>query len=219
MKWTEDILNFLFPPHCPICGAYVEKRGDWCEPCLKKTMEVHRLPLDPAMSRVIAGAWALGYYRGGLRDLLRDLKYRKRMQALPCLKTFQHAAEPALSMFLEQKPLAVPVPLHADREKQRGFNQAELIFREWLEEHGIPMERLLVRCRETKPQYGLGAKERRENLKGAFAVKPDVSVEGIDILLVDDIFTTGATLYECAKILRENGAGKIYAMAMASDHR
>ncbi len=217
MKWLEELANFLFPPHCPLCNAYVETRGGWCEPCLTKTLEVHRLALDPVMAGIISGAWALGRYRGGLRDILRGLKYRKKKEYLPYVRTLQKAAEPELSAVFREKPAAVPVPLHERKEKERGFNQAELLFREWLEEQGIPMERLLIRCRATKPQYGLGAKERRVNMKGAFAVVEGAGIRGRDILLVDDILTTGATLCECARALKQAGAGKIYVMVMASD--
>ncbi len=217
MKWMEELVNFLFPPHCPICNAYVETRGGWCESCLKQTLEVHCLALEPAMREVIAEARALGRYRGGLRDLLRELKYRKKRDRLFYAATLQKAADPVLAEFFRKQLTAVPVPLHEKKEKERGFNQADILFRDWLEEKKIPMERLLIRCRVTSPQFGLGAKERRENMKGAFAPAPGAEIRGKDILLVDDILTTGATLYECAKVLKQQGAGAVYVMVMASD--
>lgn len=217
MGLVEDALNLIFPPHCPICDAYVEARGGWCEECLRKNLDVHRLALEPEVSRVISGAWALGHYRSGLRNLIRDLKYKRKKQVLPYIRTLQRAGAPALLSLWKEELLAVPVPLHEAREKERGFNQAELIFKEWLEEHGIFMESMLLRCRDTKPQYGLGAVERRNNMKNAFEVRQGTAIVGRNVLLMDDILTTGATLYECAKVLKQNGAGKIYVLVMASD--
>ncbi len=217
MDLADDIMNLLFPPHCPICDAYVEVRGGWCSDCLRKSLDVHRLSLEPAMSRLIEEAWSFGHYRSGLRNLLRDLKYKKKKQVLPYIRTLQRVGAPAFSWLLKENLLAVPVPLHYGKEKERGFNQAELLFRDWLEEYGVPMKTLLLRSRETKPQYGLGASERRENMKNAFDMCSEGDLEGRNVLLVDDILTTGATLSECAKVLKKNGSGKIYVLVMASD--
>lgn len=217
MGLAEDALNLLFPPHCPICNAYVEFRGGWCDECLRKSLEVHRVALDADMSRAISGAWALGHYRSGLRNLLRDLKYKKKRQVLPYIRTLQRAGDAALLPLWQEELNAVPVPLYKARERERGFNQAELLFKEWLGEHGISMMSVLLRCRNTTPQYGLGAAERKNNLRDAFEVRTGTALGGRNLLLVDDILTTGATLYECAKVLKQNGAGKIYALVMASD--
>ncbi len=218
MNLREVVLDFLFPPHCPVCGAYVENRGGWCEGCLQHTLQTVRLPLSAEFTGVIEEAWSMGRYQGGLRELIRALKYHGKRDRLPFLKTFLEQAEPRLQSLFGHPLLVVPVPLHPTKEKERGFNQAELIFREWLAARGIPMKRCLQRVRATVPQYGLGAKERRQNLKGAFALLPGITVEGRDILLVDDIFTTGATMMECARVLRENGAKRILALTLASDH-
>ena len=217
MGLAEDALNLLFPPHCPICDAYVEVRGGWCRECMRKNLDVHILALEPEVNRVISRAWAFGHYRSGLRNLLRDLKYKGKKQVLPYIRTLQRAGAHELLFLWGEAPLAVPVPLHKSREKERGFNQAELLFKEWLEEQGVSMEPMLLRCRDTAPQYGLGASERRNNLKDAFKLKPGFTLGGRNVLLVDDILTTGATLYECAKVLKRNGAGKIYVLVMASD--
>ena len=218
MGWTEGFWNLLYPPHCPQCGAYVPERGDWCQTCLPQVLRVQRLPLDSEMFRMLRGAWAVGRYRGGLRNLVRSLKYQGKRDRLPYLQALLHAAEPELEFLRERPLLAVPVPLYPAKEKQRGFNQAELIFRDWLAALGIPMERVLSRIRDTSPQYGLGAKERAENMKGAFAIVPGAEISDREILLVDDIFTTGSTLHECGKVLRAYGAQCVYALVMASDH-
>ncbi|WP_294151309.1 ComF family protein [uncultured Selenomonas sp.] len=212
----DILLNFLFPPRCPACERYVEVRGGWCAACLAKAAAVRRL-------RTIAEAWALGIYEGALRDLVRHLKYQKKMDALPYLQTFLHAVEEDFfrAADVSPHPVAVPVPLFAAKEKKRGFNQTELIFKDWLKEHAIPMERLLVRTRATKPQYGLSKEERRENLRGAFSVPAEKQqdVRGRDVLLLDDIYTTGVTCAECARALKKAGARNIIVLALTSGQK
>ena len=131
------------------------------------------------------------------------------------------AALPQLPAELRQTELVIPVPLFAAKEKQRGFNQSELIFQSLCQQQGLPLRRMLVRCRATRPQYGLGAAERRENMKDAFqlAANPSVQneVQGRHIILVDDILTTGATLCACAEVLHQAGAASVRALVLASD--
>ncbi len=91
------------------------------------------------------------------------------------------------------------------------------MFRGWLAERGIPMERMLLRKRETTAQYGLSAEERRENVQGVFSLAEGICARGRDVLLVDDIMTTGATLSACAKVLRRGGAARVYGLVLASD--
>lgn len=146
----EAILNFIFPPHCPLCGAYTEVRGGWCPSCLSAILRPERLPLTAPVQVVLNDAWALSVYRGGTRDLIRRLKYRGQRSGLPYIRTMLDAAQqkPAVTALLASVDLAVPVPLHPKKEKQRGFNQSELIFRDWLQSRGIPMLRGLERVRE-----------------------------------------------------------------------
>ena len=217
----ETLLNFIFPPHCPLCHAYVEERGLWCPHCLQETLKLQRLPLKVPMQKAIAEAWAFGVYRGGLQSIIKALKYRGRRSTLPYIDTLLRAglADKQLHNILSGVDMAVAVPLYPAKEKQRGFNQAELIFKNFLQAADIPLTRQLVRLRATVSMYQLSEQERRQNLKNAFAVTAAKAVTGKNILLVDDILTTGATLHECAKVLKAAGAGTIYALVLASDHR
>jgi ComF family protein len=217
----KAILNFMFPPHCPLCGAYVEEKGSWCPQCLIKALQPQRLPLSVPVQVVIDNAWALSVYREGTQDLIRGLKYHGRRSSLPYIRTLLDRAgeSPAVAALLASVSLAVPVPLHKSKEKQRGFNQTELIFRDWLQTRGIVMQNVLLRTRATRPMYQLSAEERQHNLQGAFRVKEGTALAGKRILLVDDIMTTGATLYACARELRQSGAASVTAIVLASDHR
>lgn len=214
-------MDFLFPPHCPLCHAYVEKRGGWCPDCLTQALQLHRLPLSVPMRNSLDDAWALGLYKGSLRDLIRHLKYQKQRSNLPYIAAFLQAAagEAQVKELLGRMDIAVLVPLHPAKEKQRGFNQAELIFGEFLTSRNIPMMRLLHRIRATRPMYELSEQERSENLKNAFAVTEAKALAGKNILLVDDILTTGATMTECAKVLKNAGAKSVHALVLASDHK
>ena len=217
---ADAVSSVVFPARCPACGAYCERRGGWCAPCLSRTVRPHRLALSAEALAALDDAWAVGFYGGALGTLVRDLKYRSRRGVLPYI----HAALAAAKLpeqFLAAD-LAVYVPLHETREKERGFNQAELIFAAWLKAKGIPARPLLQRTRSTAPQYGLGEKERTDNVRGAFSLAEAGKggageIAGKSIVLLDDILTTGATLTSCAAVLKKAGAGSVYALALASD--
>ena len=102
--------------------------------------------------------------------------------------------------------MILPVPLHKARQRERGFNQAWLLARHLSRWTQVPlMDRVLVRHRSTTAQAGLSRKQRRRNIQGAFRVADRAAIRGRAVLLVDDVFTTGATLNECARILRKQG--------------
>ena len=161
----------------------------------------------------------MGIYHGALRRLILGLKYQKKKSTLPYLHSFLQAASLRLPEAVLRAELATAVPLYAAREKQRGFNQAELIFREWLEGRGIAWADALCRRRSTQPQYGLDARQRQENVRGAFALRAGISVQGQQVLLVDDILTTGATLEACTKVLQASGAAGVTILVLASGRK
>ena len=111
--------------------------------------------------------------------------------------------------------LIVPVPLHASRKRRRGFNQAEVIADELSRLTGIPVRNdVLFRIRRTRPQKQLGENERRQNLQGAFAVRKNLDLSE-NLLLIDDIYTTGSTVERCAKMLRLAGAENVYFLTIS----
>ena len=217
---SAPLLEFLFPSRCPACGAYVEKSGDWCPACLANAVRVRRLPIEGEHRRYLEEAWAFGLYHGALRELLIPLKFKRKRSGIPAIRSFLEEAGGALHREDWMPGIVVPVPLFAEKEKERGGNQTEMIFREWMEAQGWVWRRALVRTRATKPQFGLSAPMRALNIKDAFALSEDARPEeiaGKNILLVDDIMTTGATLAECARILRSAGAASVSAWVLASD--
>jgi ComF family protein len=164
-------------------------------------------------------ARAAGVYQGALMQTIHLLKYGGKIQLARPLgrllfDTFRQCTETAGA------DLVVPVPLHRRRFRERGFNQAYLLVREWPRWHRslCVARKALVRRGHTVPQTGLGRRQRRVNLKNAFSAGPDAAagqIVGRHVLLVDDVFTTGATAEACARILREAGAEAVTALTLA----
>lgn len=159
----------------------------------------------------IEGGRAFGRYRGALGTLLRRYKYGPDPSLAPGLAALLERVLPALH---RQGPWdsVVPVATHAVRLRHRGFDHVELMARRFSRRTGIPLRRNLKRHGDPRPQAGLTEPQRRRNVKGVFSArgKPARSV-----LLVDDIFTTGATLHECARVLRRAGADRVTVLTVA----
>jgi ComF family protein len=152
------------------------------------------------------------YFEGALREALHQLKYRghtalaEPLGNLMAVYWMQHTI-PA--------DVVVPVPLHAARLRERGYNQAALLARAMAQRIGLPLdERTLVRERATAPQVDLDARQRKENVHDAFRCS-DRTLAGRQVLLVDDVCTTGATLEACAVALYEGGARGVQALTLA----
>jgi ComF family protein len=156
-------------------------------------------------------------HEGKLRALVQRLKYDGyRPLARPLARFLAHAAEQLSEQSFD---IVVPVPLHRKRERQRGFNQAEILAKELARLRKIPLgSRDCMRVRDTPPQTGLRAAERRKNVAGAFAVPHPERVQGKRVLLIDDVLTTGATASACAQALRKAGAKGVWVATLARAH-
>jgi ComF family protein len=159
-------------------------------------------------------ARSFGSYEGTLRALVQRFKYDGfRPLAKPLGRFLVQAAERLSEQSFD---LAVPVPLHSKRQRQRGFNQAELLVREFARWRKIPLGvKDCVRVRDTPPQTGLRAAERRRNVAGAFDVPRPERVRGRRVLLIDDVLTTGATASACAEAIRKAGAKGVWVATLA----
>ena len=155
----------------------------------------------------IALARAVGSYEGTLRDIVHALKYDRRPTIARHLASRMRAAGAEV---LSGADLVVPVPLHPARERARGFNQA----RELARRLGPPMLDALTRTRRTAPQADLTAAKRHANVEGAFELRRG-AIEGLTVVLVDDVSTTGATLNACAAVLLAAGAKEVRALTAA----
>jgi ComF family protein len=164
-----------------------------------------------------AKASAYGSYEEGLRELIHLLKYDHVLPAANVLGRMVAEAVTDLSPdFGSELPLVVPVPLHEKKLRQRGFNQSELIASAMVKASAWKLElapKLLERKRETDSQTGLTRQQRVANLRGAFRARNQIA--GRNILLIDDVFTTGTTASECARVLRRAGAEKVWVATVA----
>jgi ComF family protein len=156
------------------------------------------------------------FYRGAAKDLILLFKYQKLWVLGKDLARFLYGCLRDEEGLWWGAETLVPVPLHPRRLRQRGFNQAYLLAQELSDLSGVQLSRNgLVRKRDALPQTTLTGESRRENLKGAFAVKEREALSGQVLILVDDVFTTGSTIQECSRTLLESGAREVRAVTLA----
>lgn len=201
--WLADL---VFPPTCGHCGR-VDAR--FCVVCRD---ELKRHPVNSSQHSAdhISSLRATGKQAGILASAVKAFKYEGATD-------LQHLlAQRLVTTLNEQSRIfdaAVSVPLHADRQRERGYNQAALLGEPLARALGIRFEPgLLSRIRNTSQQARLSSNERRQNVVGAFAADP--AAEGLSILLIDDVVTTGATLSECAAALRAQNAEAVCGIAV-----
>jgi ComF family protein len=229
------LLDLLFPPLCHICKAFIPEAGDLfiCASCLEKITflvtplcSVCGTPFGTENGlNHICGAClrnpsfpicrSATYFAGPVQELIHRFKYGHRV----------HLSQPlglltarALAPFrAESAPeLVVPVPLHRRRLRQRGYNQSQLLAEVLAKQWKLKLEvGNLRRIRWTEPQTSLDATDRRDNVRGAFAVRDPRRLEGRRVLLVDDVFTTGSTIRACAGSLRDAGVAEVFVVTVA----
>lgn len=215
-------VDVVFPPRCPGC----RRRGTWlCQDCAGKTPVVEwprcercGVPseaacrcgsLHPALDAARAALW----YDGWVPSAIQWFKYEGDAARADALGAF-------LAAEMDHVPagaIVVPVPLHRRREQLRGYNQSMLLAREAARRRGLPVMPALIRQRNTPRQVGLHADERARNILDAFSMAPTADVNGRDVVVIDDVLTTGATLGECAAVLRRAGATRVEAVVLARE--
>ncbi len=233
------LLWLLVPGECRICGASLIRlsRIPVCAKCLQppeplsaeyfcvccRTPFLNAAPLDEQGRcrlcrqgmRGFDAAYSWGAYEGRLRDLIHLFKYGGIRPLGKVLGEWMALAMPREERF----DRIVPVPLHWVKRCRRGFNQSELLARAIARRYGMPVSPLLRRVRATAAQAGLSHSARRANVEGAFRVRRGVSLEGLRVLLVDDVMTTGATASACARALKQAGARYVAVLTLARADR
>lgn len=236
---AQSLLARLFASDCRLCNAPVAtiSRLPVCDLCLARIEPIHseicgicgeRLPGARFTGEYVCGdcrreqplfarATAYGSYEGGLRDLIHLFKYEQVRPAGWVLGRMLGEVIQELAAEFDTA-VVVPVPLHKARLRQRQFNQAEEIARHALQSmrcDRLEVAGVLKRRRATQSQTGLTLPQRRENVRGAFVVQHPEKIAARTVVLVDDVFTTGATVSECAGVLRRAGAEKVFVATVA----
>ncbi len=202
--FVNKFLDFFFPRFCLGC----KKEGSWlCEDCRR---EIKLTPSRISLPQIkVASALTFG---PPIDELIHYLKYNGIRELVPILGEFLLKRVESLS--IEKDSVIVPVPLYLWRERERGYNQSELLARFLGAKRGMKVYQGLVRAKKTKSQVECKGKgERVKNLKGAFALKEKAPEK---IILLDDVLTTGATLNEAARALQRGGTKKLIGLVVAT---
>lgn len=229
----SSIINLLFPKKCLNCS----KSGTYfCKNCILEIKQsdlvcpfCERLSLGGVVHPVckrkygLDGLWFLGIYENPLRKAIQKLKYKwitELAETLVDVTIEYWVKNPPI--FLDQIKkdrgenwAIVPVPLHWSRKNWRGFNQAELIAKLFSQKLGLKYADTLTRVRNTKPQVGKDAYLRKQNIKNAFSLNTYYLIHNTNVLLVDDVWTTGSTLKECCFVLKRGSAKSVWALTLA----
>ncbi len=236
-EYIDAFLNFIYPRniYCILCDASIDRDVEYsiCDECKgklrfikEKTCDKCGKPLDELylIDRCIDCINSTNYYEKAIscieyddlsKTVIYDLKYHKKRYIS------YHVAEIIYDRLKESDmhsfDIIIPVPLHKAKEKERTFNQASLIGKYIGRMLAVEVDnRTLIRAKNTITQNQLTREERRENLEGAFEVIDNDRVKNKNILLIDDVFTTGATVNECSRKLLEGGAKNIYVATLAT---
>lgn len=209
----QNVLNYIYPPRCPFCGEVMPTLTvcESCSPCIEKVPAIAEV-LQLLPTTFVDKFYAHSLYEGDVRDAILRMKF-ENAHSLGAI--FGQYMASVLPTQLEDA-IIVPVPQSARRAKQQE-NTALLLAKVISEKTGIPLHtNNLYKQTETKLQHSLNKTERATNLVGAFAIKQSKALAGKTVLLCDDIVTTGATLHECAKIVKEHGAKQVFGICFAA---
>jgi ComF family protein len=231
----RSLIDFFFPPRCSFCGESLRENEPSliCSSCFGQIKKVSH-PLcrrcgigfatdageDHLCSDCLRDigyftkARSLAHYEGLLVELISRFKYRGGIRlAKPLGFLLADYGSPDFSF--SDYDLILPVPLHRRRLRQRGYNQSLLLARAISRKHAVPLNYTsLRRIRPTRPQTELSGLDRQKNIRGAFALRGREPVENKCVLLIDDVFTTGATVEECAKVLIKSGAKQVDVLTL-----
>jgi len=202
--WQKSHMNL--PPFCQTCGRHLQEKhihGQTCAECQKKHFHFKR-------------AWSISCFDGIMKDLIHLFKYRNKTSLRILFGKLSADFVTTYNIPMQNFDMIVPVPLHSTRLREREYNQTDVLAKELA--HYFPIQvcpQAVKRIRNTKPQATLKARQRLNNLQDAFAVTDADIVKDKNILVLDDLFTTGATVSEMARVLTSSGAHEVSVLTLA----
>ena len=218
-RLIERLGELLFPARavCLGCGDPAGQQEAWlCDRCRARLRPAIHVVYSAAWPEAgVSRAWFAFFYEDPAARLIRSFKYDGVYRLAPFLVECMGPLLEALRM--ERFDCVMPVPLHDKRRRERGYNQAELIAALVARETGLPLSTAVMRTRNTSRQARLSVDARRNNVMSAF--RCDQPLDGLRVLLVDDVFTTGSTANSCAAAIRAAGAGDVQALTVAGSRR
>ena len=212
----DYLLDLLYPPRCAFCHNLMPPGVDVCEHC-RRTLPYAGAEGQKQKLTHIAACLSPLYYEGSVRDSLLRFKFEG-------LSGYAKIYGEFLTKCLDENGISCDsitwVPVSRQRKRRRGYDQAQLLARELAGRKGIPCEALLRKIRNNPAQSGTGSPAaRRANVAGVYRAASPERIRGRRILLVDDIVTTGATLSECAAVLKRAGAAEVLAVTVARSRK
>lgn len=201
----QTLTNLFLQQQCPLCDRTAPQ--DFCSDCWRQ-LQSNFLAQPTSMTAEALPVLALGLYQSHLKHALAALKYDCNRHLANPLGGALGKQWQMFPIATRRPPLVVPIPLHGDKLRDRGFNQAALLAEAFCRQTGLRLgSQGLVRQRATAPQFGLGAHDRHKNLAGAFTIGPAFQRNRpkVPVLLLDDIYTTGSTVRTAAALLRRHG--------------
>lgn len=242
--WLQIVLDFIFPAQCVYCQHFVGDdrvlifcRSCWetmpvittsgCGRCGQPFSSNQVLPSVPAFlcgdcrtsTPYFDRAFSATYYEGVVKEAILQFKFHHKIGLGKALAEVLIAQIPS-ALKIAEYDLLLPVPLHKTHQRQRGYNQSVILAQQLARHYGIPLLlHNLLRIRQIKTQSQLrGRQARRDNVKNAFYLRYPQAIYKQRVILVDDVFTTGTTVNECAKILKQAGACSVLALTLSRAH-
>lgn len=227
LKQFSYLIDFLLPGICIVCRKEINQ-GLICNDCLNLVIYLHP-PYCPHCGRPIDKAKTCAYCRSEknldygraftlyvppVDQMIHHMKYRGKTN-LARFFGLGMAGVIKSDFYLRNADFITPVPLFWWKRLRRTYNQAEIISRIIQEDTSIPLIEVLKRTKNTRTQTKLDHKKRQKNIHNAFALKKGINIKGKKVVVIDDVMTTGATIKECARVLKEKGAEKVYSLVAA----
>jgi len=222
MNFLEKALNFIFPAVCGICGKMGE--GYLCNKCnqeiINSNIFLNQIDYyNHEKSSFIDEHFYLFSYSGIIREKILQYKFNDKAYLANTISEF-FMNNKKLCGFLQKYDIMIATPISVLRKRERNYNQSELIARKISKEKMICFDNtILKKVKNNKPQSSLHYEQRLENVKNVYKVQNEQKIQGKNIVLFDDIYTTGATVNECGRILKQAGAKKVGVLTIAKDFK